>query len=180
MTWIWVNVGSGNGLLPGGSKGWTNIDTSLIWFTDIHLSAISQEIPQPSITKISLKITYLKFDKNFSGGQIFTIKFSISGGTVIQGLIYHEIFTCPTSKISNFPTQSIYDLEGNCGQLVILLPWAIGQWDMWSPVSTKFWGLYMYMYIYKYILTNFYLKGQFIMMSGQVQSRLTDILVISF
>ena len=32
--------------------------------SDNHLRAISQEKPQPSITKVSLKITYLKFHSN--------------------------------------------------------------------------------------------------------------------
>ena len=36
---------------------------------DIHMRAISQEMPQPSITKISLKITYLKFHSNFPGAN---------------------------------------------------------------------------------------------------------------
>ena len=31
---------------------------------DIHLMAISQEIPQPSVTKISLRITFLKLHSN--------------------------------------------------------------------------------------------------------------------
>ena len=42
---IWVNIGSGDAL------------------------AISQEMPQPSITKIHLKITYLKFHSNFPGAN---------------------------------------------------------------------------------------------------------------
>ena len=40
---------------------WTNIDLSSVRSSGIHLSAILQEIPQPSVTEISLKITYLKF-----------------------------------------------------------------------------------------------------------------------
>ena len=32
--------------------------------SDIHVRAISQEIPQPLISKISVKITYLKFHLN--------------------------------------------------------------------------------------------------------------------
>ena len=32
--------------------------------SDIHIRAISQEMPQPSVTKIRLKITYLKFHLN--------------------------------------------------------------------------------------------------------------------
>ena len=35
---------------------WTNVDLSSIRFSDIHLQAISQEIPQSSITNINLKI----------------------------------------------------------------------------------------------------------------------------
>ena len=37
--------------------------------SDIHIKAISQEIPQPSITKICLKITCLKFHSNFLGAN---------------------------------------------------------------------------------------------------------------
>ena len=42
---------------------WINVDFSVVMASDIQLRAISQEIPQPSVTvtKISLKITWLKF-----------------------------------------------------------------------------------------------------------------------
>ena len=66
-TKIWVNIGSGNGLLPDGT--WTNVDSSSVKSIDIHMGAISQEIPQPSITKISLNITYLKFYSNLPGAN---------------------------------------------------------------------------------------------------------------
>ena len=45
--------------------------------SDIHHRAISQEMPQPSITKISLKITYLKFHSNFPGVNELVLTFSI-------------------------------------------------------------------------------------------------------
>ena len=48
---------------------WTNVDLSSVRFSGIHLRAISQEIPQPSITKIHLKITYSKFHSNFPGAN---------------------------------------------------------------------------------------------------------------
>ena len=38
---------------------WTNVDWSSAKSSDIHIRAISQEMPQPSITKIHLKITYM-------------------------------------------------------------------------------------------------------------------------
>ena len=37
---------------------WTNVDLSSIRSSDIHLRAISQEIPQPSVTIICSKTTY--------------------------------------------------------------------------------------------------------------------------
>ena len=45
---------------------WTIVDSSLVRSIDIHLRAVSQEMPQLSITRISLKITYSKSGSNFS------------------------------------------------------------------------------------------------------------------
>ena len=59
---IWVNIGSGNGLLPDGTKPLPEpMLTDHVKSSDIDIKVISQEMPQPSITKICLKITYLKF-----------------------------------------------------------------------------------------------------------------------
>ena len=70
-TEIWVNIGLGNGLVPGGTKPLpepvlTDHQRSPVTFI---LRAISQEIPQPSITKIHLKMTYLKFHLSFPGAN---------------------------------------------------------------------------------------------------------------
>ena len=65
---IYVNIGSGNDLLPDGTKPLTEpMLTDYHWspVTLIHIRAISEEIPQPSITKI----TYLKFHSNFPGAN---------------------------------------------------------------------------------------------------------------
>ena len=51
---------------------WTNVDWSSGKFGDIYIRAISQELPQPSITKICLKITCLKFHLNFPGANDLT------------------------------------------------------------------------------------------------------------
>ena len=48
---------------------WTDVDESSVKSSDIHTRAISQEMPQPLITKICLKITYLKFHSNFPGNN---------------------------------------------------------------------------------------------------------------
>ena len=73
-TEIWVNIGSGNGLLPDGTKPLPEpVDWSSVKSSDIHIRAISQEIPQPAITKIRLKITNLKFHSNFPGANELTL-----------------------------------------------------------------------------------------------------------
>ena len=48
---------------------WTNVDWSSVKSSDIHIRAISQEMPQPSITIICLKITCLKFHSDFPGAS---------------------------------------------------------------------------------------------------------------
>ena len=45
-------------------------DLSSVTFSEIHLRAITQEVPQPSIPKISFKMTYIKFQSNLPGGQL--------------------------------------------------------------------------------------------------------------
>ena len=57
-TQIWVNIGSGNGLLPDGTKPLPEVlnQCCLIISQYIHLGDISQEISQPSISKIGLKL----------------------------------------------------------------------------------------------------------------------------
>ena len=68
-TEIWVYIGSGNGLLPDGTKPLPEL-TDRQWSpSDIHISAISQEMPQPSITKIRLMITYVTFYSHFPGAK---------------------------------------------------------------------------------------------------------------
>ena len=72
-TEIWVNLDSGNGLLPDDTKPLPEpMLTDHQWnSSDIHIRAISQEMPQPLITKIRLKMAYryLNFNSNFSGAN---------------------------------------------------------------------------------------------------------------
>ena len=48
---------------------WTNVDLSSVTSNDNHLKAILQKIPLPSISKISLKMTYQKFHSNLQGAN---------------------------------------------------------------------------------------------------------------
>ena len=61
-TEIWVNIGSGNGLLPDGTKP---LPEPMLTFHNLSpvtfILGLFQEMPQRSVTKIRLKITYLKF-----------------------------------------------------------------------------------------------------------------------
>ena len=72
-TQIWVNMGSGNGLLPDGTKPlpepMLNVNLSSVRSSDIYLRASSQDITQPSISEIIWKIKYLKFHSNFQGAN---------------------------------------------------------------------------------------------------------------
>ena len=46
---------------------WTNVDLLSVHFNDIYLRAILQATYQPAITKINLKIIYIKFCSNLPG-----------------------------------------------------------------------------------------------------------------
>ena len=50
---IWVNIDSGNGLLPDSTKPLPEpMLTDQLTSSDIHVREISQEMPQSSVTKI--------------------------------------------------------------------------------------------------------------------------------
>ena len=70
-TEIWVNIGSGKWLVAWWHQAitWTSVDSSSVKSSDIQNRAISQEMPQPSITKIFMKITCLKFHSNLPGAN---------------------------------------------------------------------------------------------------------------
>ena len=61
----WDNIGSGNGLVPGGTQAITNVDLSSVRRSDINLGSISKA--RLSITKFSLKVTLLKLHSNIPG-----------------------------------------------------------------------------------------------------------------
>ena len=74
-TYVWVSIGSDNGMLPDGTKPLPKpmlTDHHSMKSIDIHFRAISQEMPHSSITKIYLKVTYLKFHSNFPGANELT------------------------------------------------------------------------------------------------------------
>ena len=71
-TEFWVNIGSGNGLLHQAIT-WTNVDLPSVRYIGIHFHTILQEILQPSITKISWKITFLKFLGNPPGANELSV-----------------------------------------------------------------------------------------------------------
>ena len=73
VTENWVNISSGNGLLPASTNPSPEPMLTYLRSIDIHLRAICLKIPQPPITKISLKITYLKFYLNLPGANEFNL-----------------------------------------------------------------------------------------------------------
>ena len=69
VTELWVNIGSGNGLLPDGTKPLPEPMLTDHQRSPVTSILISQEMPQPSTAKIHLNITYLKFHSNFPGAN---------------------------------------------------------------------------------------------------------------
>ena len=66
-TEIWVNIGLGNVTWSHQAIIWTNVDLSSARSSDIYLKALSLEIPQVSVTKISLNVSHLKFNSKLPG-----------------------------------------------------------------------------------------------------------------
>ena len=52
---------------------WTSVKLSSVRSSNIHLRAISQELPQPSINKISFKFAYIKLCPNLLGANGLTM-----------------------------------------------------------------------------------------------------------
>ena len=63
-TYIWINIGSGNGLLPDGTKPLP--EPMLTYHQRGPVKASEHEMHQLSITRIGLKITDLRFHSEIS------------------------------------------------------------------------------------------------------------------
>ena len=74
-TKIWVNIGSGNDLLPDGTKSLPEpMLTDHQWSRVTFILGQFREMLQPSVTKILLKITYLKLHSHFPGANELNAK----------------------------------------------------------------------------------------------------------
>ena len=73
---------------------------SSVRFSDIHLKAILQQIPRPSITKICLKMTCLKFHLNLPGAYVLTLPSAIAGFCTKMGgkLLYYCACRCRSTQ----------------------------------------------------------------------------------
>ena len=67
VTEIWVNIGSGNGLLPDGTKPLP--EPMLTYHQKGWVTFIWGQVHKPSTTEIIWKIKYLKFHSNFPGAN---------------------------------------------------------------------------------------------------------------
>ena len=67
-TWIWINTGAGNGLLPDGTKP-LHEPILTVKIYGIHLRVSSQEMPKISLLDMSLKVTNLTIILGSPRGQ---------------------------------------------------------------------------------------------------------------
>ena len=74
----------------------TNVDWSSMRSRDIHIRAISQEMAQPSITKIRLKITYLKLYSNLPGASELRLQPHLPGAKELKGQLV--LLTCELNR----------------------------------------------------------------------------------
>ena len=93
---------------------WNNFDWSSVKSINIHIRAISQEMPQPSITKICLKITCLKFHSNFSGVSELKLQTWLSGTIkrllTLTSLSFTQVFDLDPilfAFLQSYPTTDI-------------------------------------------------------------------------
>ena len=68
--------------------------------SDIHIRTISQEMPQPSITKICLKITCLKFHSNFPGANELMCQCTHCSSRICR-LRYQPVVATPSRAMSS-------------------------------------------------------------------------------
>ena len=89
-TKVWINIDLGNALLSDSTMyhaiTWTNVDLPSVSANNIHLRAISQDLPQPSVTKFSLKINYQKFYLNLQAANKLTDLFCLGVAVVCSRL----------------------------------------------------------------------------------------------
>ena len=112
----------------------TNVDWSSVKSGDIHIRTISQEVPQPSIIKIFLKITCLKFHSNFPGANELTESGGgqPDGSLICVGLCFltnkymgHCVFRVLCFKIIATSGQRYFLTRVESGTLIIIKwPWS--------------------------------------------------------
>ena len=87
---------------------WINVDLSSVKSNDFHLMVISQDIHQPLITELSMKITYVNFHSNISwvNGLINTETTQVSIGRVTHATMVTIAMKSP-DEVPSSGTKSI-------------------------------------------------------------------------
>ena len=111
---------------------WTNVDWSSTKSNDIHIRAISQEKPQPSITKICLKIICLKFHSNFPG---------VNELTRLHRLPCHWISNVAWGALDSMASWHAWNWGQDNPHLGILFP-MVWYWGYISLLNWAIWGLW--------------------------------------
>ena len=78
---------------------WTNVDLLLVRSSDNHPRAISGEKPQPSLSKISLRITFLKSHSSFPGGNELMLSMVIAWMEATVDSMQHTVCHSTSHKL---------------------------------------------------------------------------------
>ena len=137
VTSIWVNTASGNGLLPVGTKPLpkVNIDLSsskVQWYSS--QCNFTRDTRQPSISKFSLKITYVEFHSNLPGVN------QLANFSIIHQWLWWLNNTSTTMIRSNPSEQFIGSLPSFLsteGLYFLVFPWDLENFNTDGWLATR-------------------------------------------
>ena len=104
--------------------------------SDIYIRAISQEMPQPAITKICLKITSLKFHSNFTEANELMVADPFPLYSFTLPLFHYTSSTIYQQR--DMPEQNLARLKAYRWHATISMFWWTQQWVQWAHQ----WGCY--------------------------------------
>ena len=117
VTWNWVNIGSGNGVLPDGTKP---LPQPMLTYHVTHLKAILLEIPQPSNTKLAWKLLILNLFSFTGNARDIYLWYKFKTNLILQPLLpgAKELQVIDNTLVQPHSTQS-YKMSSHSATCVV-------------------------------------------------------------